>query len=224
MTYQNKKPRKQIKAFVFDMDGTTVDTINSIKYFGNKALEARNLGSLDASQYMRFLGEGAAVLVERMINAVGGSKEDYGFVYEMYNRTYNDNFLYLTKAYDGVIEAIASLRERGIKIAILSNKPENTAIQVSDELFGELVDICHGGRDGYPLKPSPVPLTDLLSELGVSPDEAVMVGDTATDIKTGKNAGVFSIAVTWGFRSESELIEQNPDALIHEPRELLSFL
>ncbi len=211
-----------LKLCVFDMDGTLVDTIKSIAYFANNALNKYSLPSIETERYKLLVGNGATVLVERMIKEVGGTQEQFEKVLPEYNTTYDNDFLYLTEAYEGVCEMLAELKKLGVKTAILSNKPDSTAKKVSEALFKEgLVDVCYGGRDGIALKPDPEGVFEILKELGVEKNEVLYIGDTATDIKTAKNAGLENIGVLWGFRDRAELEGAGADHIISKPAEII---
>lgn len=210
-----------IKACIFDMDGTVVNTINSIAYFANNALNKYGLPSIETEKYKILVGDGAAVLVERMIKEVGGTAEQEKAVLEEYSTTYDNDFLYLTDAYDGILDMLKQLKENNIITAVLSNKPDVTAKKVSDALFGDLMDICYGGREGIPLKPNPQAAIALLDEMGVKPEECLYVGDTATDMKTGKGANLYTIGVLWGFRDEKELSDGGADCIISSPKDIV---
>lgn len=214
-----------IKACIFDMDGTTVNTINSIAYFANNALSKAGLPSIDTEEYKLLVGNGAKVLVERMLEKVGGDKGLFDTVYPEYNTTYDNDFLYLTEPYEGIINMLKELKAQGVQVAILSNKPHNTALKVCDALFGnDLVDICYGARDGIALKPDPEGVFGILSELNVKNNECLYIGDTATDMKTGKGANLYTVGVLWGFRKRDELEKSGADAIIARPSELLDIV
>lgn len=213
-----------IKACIFDMDGTTVNTINSISHFANSALKKYNLPVIETEKYKYLVGDGARVLVQRMIETVGGSDSDFEKVLSEYNTTYDNDFMYLTEAYDGILDLLDSLKERGIKSAILSNKPHETAIKVSDVLFGDKINICHGARASVPLKPDPSGVFELLDLLGLKKEECLYIGDTATDMKTGKSSGLYTVGVLWGFRKRDELAKNGADVIISQPCELLDVI
>ena len=213
-----------IKACIFDMDGTTVNTINSISHFANSALKKYNLPSIDTKKYKILVGDGARVLVKRMIETVGGTDSDFENVLTEYNTTYDNDFMYLTKAYDGILDLLDSLNAKGVKTAILSNKPHETAIKVSNTLFGDKIKICHGARASVPLKPDPSGVFELLDLLGVEKDECLYIGDTATDMKTGKSSGLYTVGVLWGFRGRDELENSGADVIISQPCELLNVI
>lgn len=210
-----------IKLCIFDMDGTVVNTINSIAYFANNALTKYGFEKIPTDRYKTLVGNGADVLVRRMLEIVGGGEDDFADVSREYNTTYDSDFLYLTDAYDGVIDMLKQLKSMGVKTAILSNKPDITAKKVSDALFGdELIDLCFGAREGKALKPEPESVLEIMNIFGAKASECLYIGDTATDIKTAKNAELFSIGVLWGFRDEAELRGAGADVLVSKPCEI----
>lgn len=214
-----------IKACIFDMDGTVSDTINSIAYFGNNALEKYGLKGHSTDDYKIMVGNGASILVRRMVERNGCTDEEiYQKVLTEYNTTYDNDFLYLTVPYDGILELLDELRARGILTAVLSNKPHSTTLKVADALFGDRFDVVFGQREGKPIKPDPTVLKEIMADWGVAPEECLYFGDTGTDMQTGKGGGCFTIGVLWGFRSEQELRENGADAIIGKPDEALQYL
>ena len=211
-----------VKACIFDMDGTTVNTINSRAHFANKALNKFGLPSIETERYKLLVGNGAVTLVKRMIAETGGSAEQFEKVLNEYNTTYDNDFMYLTKPYEGIPELLESLKKSGIKTAIVSNKPDSTAKKVSDKLFGEkLIDVCFGAREGVPLKPDPAAVFEVMEILGVAPQECLYIGDTAVDMTTGKNAGIFTIGVLWGFRDRKEIESAGADMVTDNVNDIL---
>ena len=197
------------------MDGTTVNTLDSIAYYANAALRKFNLAPIETERYKILVGNGARKLTERMIKESGGDAALHEPLLEYYNKTYDDGFLYLARPYDGICELLKSLKERGIKTAILSNKPNPTTVKIADSLFGsDLIDLCFGGRDGVPLKPDPTAVFEITEKLGVAPGECLY-------IETGKNSGIFSVGVLWGFRGRAELEKAGADAIVSSPNEIL---
>ena len=204
------------------MDGTTVNTINSIAHFANKALNKYGLPSIETERYKLLVGNGAVTLVKRMIAETGGSAEQFEKVLNEYNTTYDNDFMYLTKPYEGIPELLESLKKSGIKTAIVSNKPDSTAKKVSDKLFGEkLIDVCFGAREGVPLNPDPAAVFEVMEILGVAPQECLYIGDTAVDMTTGKNAGIFTIGVLWGFRDRKEIESAGADMVTDNVNDIL---
>ena len=213
------------KLCIFDLDGTLLDTLPTISYYCNLSLREFGLPEIEQEKYKYLAGNGAKVLIERMLDEVGADREKYfDKVYKFYNREYDKNVSYLTKPFDGVPEMLAGLKTLGINTAVISNKPDFAAVNVVKLFLGELVDIAHGGREGIPLKPAPDGVFEIMQEAGVSADECIYVGDTGTDMETGKNSGIFSIGVLWGFRKEDELRENGADYIVSAPAEILDVL
>lgn len=211
-----------IKLCIFDMDGTVVNTINSIAYFANNALKKYGLDEIPTEKYKKLVGNGAKILVRRMIDTVGGSDEVYEKVLDEYNTTYDNDFMYLTDAYDGIKDMLKELKKMGIKTAILSNKPDVTAKKVSDALFGdELIDLCFGARDGKALKPDPESVLEIMDIFGAKKSECLYIGDTSTDMTTAKNAELYSVGVLWGFRDRAELEGADADVIISQPNQIV---
>lgn len=211
-----------IKACIFDMDGTVADTLTTIAYFANSALERFGLPTIEKETYKKLVGDGAAKLVRRMLDTVGGPDAVYEELLKYYNSTYDSDFMYLTAPYEGILSMLEGLKAHGIKTAIVSNKPDSTTCKICGELFGGLIDCCRGGIEGVPLKPSPQAVIETMQELQVSPEECLYVGDTGTDMETGKNAGIYTIGVLWGFRDEKELRETGADLIVSSPAGILS--
>ena len=176
----------------------------------------------EEEKYKYLAGNGAKVLIERMLDEVGADREKYfDKVYKFYNREYDKNVSYLTKPFDGVPEMLAGLKTLGIDTAVISNKPDFAAVNVVKLFLGELVDIAHGGREGIPLKPAPDGVFEIMEEAGVTADECIYVGDTGTDMETGKNLGAArTVGVLWGFRDKAELVCAGADITIDRVEEL----
>lgn len=214
-----------IKLCIFDMDGTLVNTIDTIAHFANTALRKFGYEPIPTDNYKTLVGNGSDVLVQRMLKMRGGNPEDYKTVHSYYVDIYDNDFMYLTRPYDGIIDMLKSLKKLNTKIAILSNKDDMTAKKVSDELFAEgLIDVCFGARPGIALKPDPQAVFEIIELAGVAPEECLYIGDTATDIQTAKNAGLFSIGVLWGFRDEAELKNAGADMIVDSAMDIADYV
>ncbi len=214
------------RAVIFDLDGTLSDSIASIKYCGDRSMEPFGFGPFSVEQYKYFIGDGAANLVKRAL-AAGGDVELVHFkeAFELYKKYFAADCMYGVKPYGGIKELLAALKERGVKIAVLSNKPHAETIRVVEELFGEgYFDAMQGQQEGMEIKPSPAGALRIMEQLHVAPEEVLYLGDTATDMKTGKSAGAFTLGALWGFRERKELEEGGADAIIGHPGELLEYL
>lgn len=214
------------KAVIFDLDGTLSDSIASIKYCGDRALAPFGYGPFLESDYKYFVGDGAANLIKRALTAAGDSKlEHFEKAFSLYKKFFAADCMYRVKPYDGIPELLTELKKREMKIAVLSNKPHDQTIDVIETLFGKgYFDIIQGQKDGLPIKPDPAGVFAILEQLNLSAGDILYLGDTATDMKTGKSAGAFTVGALWGFRERTELEEAYADALISHPLELLAFI
>ncbi len=210
-----------IRAAVFDLDGTLADTIGTITYYGNRAMERFGLAPFLPEQYKYFVGNGYELLIRRMLEAARAYSEAlFAQMKAFYHDDYETDSMYLTKAYPGVLALIDALKRAGIKLGVLSNKPHGAVCDVVRALFGNAFDCVQGQTAGTTLKPDPALLFSMLDGFGVLPEHCLYVGDTATDIKTGKNAGAFTVGVTWGFRKEDELLAAGADRIVFAPEEI----
>lgn len=213
------------KAVIFDLDGTLSDSIHSIKYSGDRTMEVFGYGPFSVEQYKYFIGDGAANLVRRAL-AAGGDVELTHFeeAYALYREIFRENCMYRVRPYDGIPELLATLKAQQVKIAVLSNKPHAETVNVIESLFGkDYFDAIEGQKEGLAIKPSPDGVFRILGQLGLSAGDLVYLGDTATDMRTGKAAGAFTVGALWGFRERAELEEGGADAVIGYPLELLRF-
>ncbi|MCI8799174.1 MAG: HAD family hydrolase [Lachnospiraceae bacterium] len=213
------------RAVIFDLDGTLSDSIHSIKYSGDRTMEQFGYGPFSVEQYKYFIGDGAANLVRRAL-AAGGDRELVHFeeAYALYREIFRENCMYRVRPYEGIPELLAALKAQEIKLAVLSNKPHAETVNVIETLFGKTCfDVIQGQKESVPIKPSPEGVFRILEKLGLTAADTLYLGDTATDMKTGKNAGIFTVGALWGFRERKELDEAGADAVIEYPLELLRY-
>lgn len=210
------------KACIFDLDGTIADTLESIAHVANQVLEHFGLPAQPVQDYRYFAGDGGDVLMERCMRAAGGDMAHLEEAGKLYREVFAGDPLYMVKPFPGIVETLTELKRRGMKLAVLSNKPHEAAVPAIRGLFGDqLFDAVQGQTSEIPRKPSPVGALALARQFGAKPEECVYVGDTNTDMKTGKAAGMHTVGVLWGFRDRRELVENHADCLIREPRQLL---
>ena len=211
------------KACIFDLDGTLTDTLESLVFSVNKTMEEIGLPGITEDQCRRFVGNGAKVLIEKTLQACGDEKLDY-FEQAMnaYLRIFDANCTYHVKPYNGVTKLLKDLKERGIRLAVLSNKPDRQAVHVVETIFGEEVfDQVHGQRDGVPRKPDPAAVLQIASGLGAVPEETVYIGDSEVDLETGKAAGMKTVLVSWGFRGRDALRRAGAECIVDSAEEIL---
>lgn len=214
------------KACIFDLDGTLTDTLESLTYSVNKTLEEMGLGKITHEQCRAFVGNGARYLIERALEATGDmelARIEEGM--RVYAKVFQENCMYQVRPYPGIMDLLAELKKRRVKLAVVSNKPHRQTERVVKEIFGEeLFDWAQGQCDEIPRKPDPAGVLFVLEKLGVSVSEGIYIGDSEVDMKTGKAAGMLTIGVNWGFRSQEVLEQTGADATIEYAEELLGFL
>ncbi|MBQ9070973.1 MAG: HAD family hydrolase [Clostridia bacterium] len=220
-----------IKGCLFDLDGTLLDTLTSIRYYLNYVLKKHGQKEVTVEETKLFVGKGARNLVERALTAGGVSvssdsgRELLGKIHREYVDVYDEKPEYLTSPYESISEAVDFLYERGIKLAVISNKPDKMVKKLVELNFPNRFDIVEGASEKYPLKPlSEWPLS-ICERLSLSPDEVLYFGDTSTDMQTAKNFGAaLAVGVLWGFRDEEELLENGADVILSHPSEIIKLL
>lgn len=212
-----------MKAVIFDLDGTLADSVESIAYCANKALEQLGYEGFDTETFKRFAGDGSKKLLERCLEHRGDAKLLH---FDELDRTYKELFAqfctYHVRPYEGIVQLLSDLKDKGMKLAVLSNKPHERAVEVVHSLFGEnCFDLIVGQRDDRKRKPAPDGVYYIADQFHVPVSEIIYVGDTNTDMQTGKSAGAFTVGVLWGFRERLELEANHADHIISSPQELL---
>ncbi len=215
-----------IKCCIFDLDGTILNTIDAITHFVNKTLQNHQIEEITVDECKYFIGDGARLLIERSLASKGITDKNLNErVLSEYNSSYDKDPFYITRPYDGIPELLSSLKQMGIRLAVLSNKPHTTTVSLVNHFFGGVFDIVYGGRSGVPLKPNAAAADEIISTLGVKSTETVWIGDTATDVNTGKNLGVCkNIGVLWGFRKYDELHSAGATHIVENPYEILKII
>lgn len=207
-------------AAIFDLDGTLADTLADIAAAGNHAMRELGRAEIELPRYRYLAGQGVARLVADALGEDADPEKIEQGVH-CFRVYYEEHWRDQTGPYPGVPEMLDALSERGIKLAVLSNKPHWATVEVVGEFFGQWpFDAVVGHRPEAELKPHPGSGLAVAERLGVAPDRCVYVGDTAVDMQTGRSAGFFTVGVTWGFRDESELRDHGAQAIIHTPMEL----
>ncbi|MCH5164930.1 MAG: HAD-IA family hydrolase [Clostridiales bacterium] len=225
----------KIKAIVFDLDGTLLDTLDDLTAALGHALGALSYAALDKARVRRYVGNGVPRLIERalyfLINGVDpksdsetiGDRELFDACLSVFTEYYDKHNADFTKPYEGVSEMLAAAKCLGLKTAIVTNKYDGAARALKDKFFSS-VDVVVGAQDGIRPKPAPDGVKKALELIGVDKSQAVYVGDGETDMKTANNCGIVSVAVTWGFRDRAVLDEYNPNFVIDKPSELFDAL
>jgi len=215
-----------VKAVVFDLDGTTVNTLDDLMQAINLALEIKGYPfHYDLDGTKKLIGEGTKTLCKRAIASLNPSEEQWKDLFKEFTKQYNIHQLDHAHLYNGVLDAINEIKKQGIKVCTLSNKVDKNVKEIVEKLFPKnTFDYVLGQLEDMPLKPDPTGLYRVLNEIGVNKEKILYVGDSDTDMKTGKNADVTTVAVTWGFRDRDVLESFNPKYIINNPKELLELI
>lgn len=211
-----------IKACIFDLDGTLADTLESMAYVANEIMQKYGLKTLPTDNFRYYSGEGADMLMQRALKDAGDKELIY---YEEGRRLYREMFaadpMYKVVPYEGMPETLKELKKRGIRLAVCSNKPHPAAVKVIAQLYGDDFDMVLGQSDAIRRKPAPDGPLMIAGKFGVRPEECMYVGDTSTDMKTGKAAGMFTVGALWGFRDREELNANGADLVAEHPTDLV---
>lgn len=211
------------KLAVFDLDGTVLNTIGGLTHAVNAALAMNGLPARSREEVQAMVGNGTRKLIERALGE-DADPELISKVYSDYQKYYAENCSYDTYPYDGIKQMLIKLNEAGIKCAVVTNKPDIPAKKLIQENFGSIIAETHGNVPEVPVKPDPTFVYETMKNLGVNPSEAVYIGDSDVDIRTGKNAGIDYISVDWGFRTREFLVENGARIIFSDPFEVADYL
>ena len=204
--------------FIFDLDGTLLNTLNDLAASTNYALRWAGMPEHSVDDVRRFVGNGVKKLMERAIpDGLDNPKFDETYA------TFRKHSLDTTKPYSGIPEVLAELKRRGKKLAIVSNKFYAATQELARHFFPETIEVAIGERENIRKKPAPDTVLEAMRQLGVGKEGTVYIGDSDVDIDTARNVGVPCISVLWGFRDRDFLIEHGATHLISKPEELLKF-
>lgn len=207
------------KAILFDLDGTLTNTLEDIAAAMNRALRLHGLPEWPVEAYRYLVGDGAKVLSERCVRERQELAPAVRQTYQAYYATHN---LVVTQPYDGVPEMLCALAEKGIALAVFSNKPDADTKKVVRHFFPEVpFRVVRGQVEGVPVKPDPAGALAVAREMGVAPADFLYLGDTAVDMRCALAAGMHPVGALWGFRTAQELQENGAEALMQHPGEML---
>lgn len=210
---------------IFDLDGTLLDTLDDITDTANGVLARHGFPAHEKDAFRYFIGDGVDELFRRALPSGSRGEELVSRCVSGFRETYEETWNNKTKPYPQIAELLDELENRGLKIAVLSNKPHDFTRTCVDELLsGWHFFAVLGARDGYPLKPDPAPAVEIVNRAGTVPARVVYVGDSAVDMETATRAGMFPVGALWGFRTREELEANGARVVIENPLDLLRYL
>ena len=206
------------KAVIFDLDGTLLDTLKDLANSVNYALREFGYPERTIDEVRRFIGNG---VIKLMVSATpdGIDEEAFEKCFNTFRSHYLEHMYDNTKPYEGIMEMLSILKEKGVKTAVVSNKLHSGVVGLCEDFFGGQLTSAYGVNTEDERKPQPKNVFKALYDLGVGAEETVYVGDSGVDVQTAKNAGLKCIGVTWGFRSEEELLEAGAEYIAHSAEE-----
>lgn len=211
-----------LKLVIFDLDGTLIDTVADLSDAVNAALSVFGFPIRSYEEVVSFVGNGTLKLIERALpDDKHDDKELASAVHEAFTNHYSGHYADKSAVYDGIPEVLSSLKSRGIKLAVLSNKPDRFTKALIGMFFPNVFDTVLGSGENTPRKPDPTGELGIIRSFGLMLDECLHVGDSDTDIKTAHNAGVKAVGCTWGFRPKSTLEEAGADWIADKPEDMI---
>lgn len=214
-----------MNTFIFDLDGTLLNTLGDIANACNALLKRHGYPQHQIDEYKQMVGNGFTKMVERALPPDVGNALDAAGLAALVRETghfYEEHMTELTEPYVGMEEILRAIIAKGSSVAILSNKPDEFTIKLAEHFFPDVqFTFAHGARADTPLKPHPASLSGYLIKYAITPANAFYTGDSAVDIITGHNANMLGVGACWGFRGREELSAAGADILLDTPCQLL---
>lgn len=211
---------KEYDTYIFDLDGTLLDTLNDLAASTNYALRTNGMPERTIDEIRRFVGNGIKKLMERAVPN-GQDNPLFDRTFKTFQEHYLEHNLDTTKPYKGITETLRELKNRGKAMAIVSNKFYTATQELARHFFPDTISIAIGERENIRRKPAPDTVMEALKQLGRDKDGAVYIGDSDVDIMTARNCDMPCISVLWGFRNKEFLTEHGATTFISTPEELL---
>lgn len=209
--------------YIFDLDGTLLDTLGDLAASVNYALRSCNMPEHSIKDVRRFVGNGVRLLMERAVPD-GASNPRFDEALSVFRQHYMAHSLDTTRPYDGIPEMLAALKAKDCRLAVVSNKFYAATQELCRHFFADTIDVAIGEHEaeGIRKKPAPDTVFEALRQLGVGKDNAVYVGDSDVDIQTARNSGLPCISVLWGFRDRDFLLKNGAETFVSAPSEISS--
>lgn len=213
------------RGIVFDLDGTLLNTLDDLADSVNLMLREHGYPEHPVEAFRYFVGDGASVLIDRVLPEGHRDPATHARSLSRFREIYATRWNLKTRPYAGALDMLVRVQQRGIRMAVLSNKPHDATMQCVTELLKPVTfDIVQGQQDGIARKPDPGGAIAIARRLGLAPAEFWYLGDTATDMQTGSAAGMHAVGVAWGFRPREELRENGARMILESPGELVALL
>ncbi len=213
-----------IKAVIFDVDGTLLNTYEDLACAVNYALKTKGYPVHEAEKFKMFAGNGTDMMLWRALPEDVRSDKTVAEIKPLYLEYYDAHSGEFTRPYEGIEELLSVLKDKDFKLGVVSNKIDFMTQIVIKEYFGDIFDYVLGQKDNVPVKPDPTMVFEVMKALDVTPEECIFVGDSGVDAQTGRNSGAFMVGVLWGFRDEAELRANGAREVISKAEELLKFI
>lgn len=214
----------KVKAVIWDLDGTLLNTLDDLAASTNAALEQNGLPVRTTDEVRCFVGNGVHKLIERAMPEMGEKHPQFQAVLDGFVAHYGAHSKDHTAPYEGIVDVLDALAAQGVKLAIVSNKIDFAVKALSRDYFGDRMLSSVGDDPSRRKKPAPDSVLEAMRQMGVTAQESVYVGDSDVDVITARNAGIPCIAVTWGFRSEESLVEAGARYVARRPQEILAIV
>ena len=213
-----------ITAAIWDLDGTLCNTADDLCESFNKAAAIHGYPPRDVATFVSFVGSGARNLVKRSLPD-GVSDDICATVYDDYMRIYSENLTTRTLPYEGIVEVLKAFAAKGIRMSVMSNKPDAHTKIIAAELFsGISFELVYGNMEGRPHKPDPEVPLEVAAAMGADPASTAFIGDSDVDMKTAVNAGMIPVGCSWGFRPGDVVKAAGAKYLFDRPIELMQLL
>lgn len=214
---------QQYHTYIFDLDGTLLNTIGDLAASVNYALRQFGMPEHSLDEVRQFVGNGVRLLMERAVPD-GADNPLFDRAFDAFRQHYMQHSLDTTCPYDGIPELLGELKARGCKLAVVSNKMMAATQELCSHFFPDTIDVAVGEHEaeGIRKKPAPDTVWEALRQLGTTKENAVYVGDSGVDIMTARNSGLPCISVLWGFRDKQFLLEHGATMMVSRPDEIIA--
>jgi phosphoglycolate phosphatase len=214
-----------MKAILFDLDGTLLDTLTDLANAANRILSRAGLPVHPTSAYRQFIGDGSRMLISRALPQSHQNPEKIDEYLARFKAEYGRSWNVDTRPYPGILDLLEDMDRRRIPRAVVTNKPHPFAEQCVHHFFPDTpFHVIRGQKAGFPLKPDPSPALEVAAELNVSPEECALIGDSDVDMRTALAAGMLPLGAAWGFRPVAELRQAGAARIAEHPNDVMTWL